>query len=515
MKKKLLLVFFIIILMPITVITVMAFYSYRDSEKRELENQKNIATDILLLNDRVIKNAISLVEQELDQIELESSDTPDEIRRSTSGIKLVKQAFLINELNTFTFPPENDPKSAKEVEFINEAEKIELISSLQIPIGSSEQNESISQWYTWFMGDGINFIYYSNKGREIKGYLIERYALVSELINVLPQADPDDGNFKIELRDARGDLLYQWGSYKYENNEEPIREFSLSEPLGSWRFFYYLDFGNNIKIINNRNIISYLGIPIMTIMIILLSVYFYRENSREMKIARQQVSFVNQVSHELKTPLTNIRLYSELLENKIKDRKQLSFLKIIINESSRLGRMINNVLTFSKGERGELKSNMSYTDVNQLIIQVLDKFRPLLKENQMEIHYSEIEIPLLKTDGDMIEQILINLVSNAVKYGSSGKYLGIETAKLNNRLILKVVDRGPGIADSEKDKIFKAFYRIDDSLSQQNSGTGIGLSIAAKLAEETGSELKLEKNSQGMIFSLSIPWEQKDENSDS
>ncbi|MBI9098894.1 MAG: HAMP domain-containing histidine kinase [Spirochaetaceae bacterium] len=506
MKKRLLLVFLILIFMPVTVITVMGIYTYRNSLNKERESLKEAAEEILIVNDRLLQNRIRLIEDELEGLSLDPQLTTDEIRPAMNRERLVKQAFIIDGEDQFIYPPIKGDTSSKEKEFLAEAESIELVSNLRARISPVEKQLNQSQWYTWFMGDGLNFINFSEKDNMIYGYLVERYSLVSQLINVLPQ-DRDD-SFRIQLTDARGGILYQWGNYSHGETEKALLEHSLGEPLGSWRLFYFHNekTGTPIKTtLGNIYIIPV--IVLLSLIIFFLAYYFYRENTREMETARKQVTFVNQVSHELKTPLTNIRLYSELLQNKLVDPKERNFLDIIVRESNRLGRMINNVLTFSRGERGELKSQNKKTDINLLISEILEKFGPLLKENSMKIIYRENPLPAVVTDKDMIEQILNNIIGNAVKYGSAGKYLGIETEVKKDVLIIYIDDRGPGIPEPERELIFKPFYRIDNSLTQNNSGTGIGLSLAKTLAEETGSLLKIEKSPVGACFSLAIPLE--------
>jgi signal transduction histidine kinase len=505
-KKKLLFIFILIIFMPITVMTVMAVYTYKENKSQRLEKYKEEASNILLSNARLLQNRLIQVEGDLDMAALDPSRPAQELRTDMNMRRLVKQAFIIDEANTFLFPDIQGDVSRREEEFLKEAENIDLAAGLRAGFSQSEDKMIQSHWYTWFMGDGINFIYYTLEDKTLKGFLLERYALISQLINVLPVSTGRDDSFRIQLTDARGDVLYQWGEYQIEESAQPLREYSLKEPLGSWRLFYYF---NIRSLLGNGTDLSafYLipGLALLTLIIFIMAIYFYRENTREMKTAQNQVSFVNQVSHELKTPLTNIRLYSELLQNLLTDPRELSYLNVIVNEGSRLGRMINNVLTFSRGERGELKRQIENVNLGELINEVLGKFKPLLEKHSMEYEYEEMELPLIETDRDMVEQILVNIISNAVKYGASGKYLGIQTKLNDETCTVFIRDRGPGIEDSEKIHIFKPFYRIDNSLSQSSSGTGIGLSIACTLARESGASLKLEESQKGCCFSLTIP----------
>ena len=422
MNRRMILIFIIIILMPITVITVMVFNTYTNRMTIEEERLKDSAAKQLTAVDRLIQNSFRTIERSLKNIQIGQVMSADELRGISNKEKLIKQLFIIDIDNKFIFPPEEGELSRREEDFLAEAVEIELISALQARISPTEKNELTSGWYTWFMGDGINFIYFDNKNNELKGFFIERYALISELINVLPDSDNSNMDYRVILYDARGNILYQWGNYLPPESQLPLSGTALSAPLGSWRFQYYQALNGKEKdIINLKNYMIIFGLTAMTIMILFLSYYFYKENSRTINIARRKVSFVNQVSHELKTPLTNIRLYSELLQKKLTDKKELEYLDIIINEGSRLGRLINNVLIFGKGERGELKQRIEKIDLNSLIREVLEKFDPLLKENHMKTDFQERKLPEVETDADMIEQIIANIVGNAVKYGSSGK----------------------------------------------------------------------------------------------
>ncbi len=505
MKKNLLLIFLILILVPITALAVMAVYTFRNNENRSREDLKDKAEKVLIINERLMQDSIRQIELELEQISFDTYPSFDELRAAMNRERMIKQTFLIDDTNNFLFPAPEGETSQKEREFLSEAENIDLPGSLNAALSPDENKEISSQWYTWFMRDGINFIYYRKVDGEIEGFLIERYALISRMIALLPETGENEEDVRIQLTDARGGILYQWGNYSPQEKDEPLREYSLSEPLGSWRLFYYYDEEHHFADLNRKSALFIIPAMGLVLIIFFLAYYFYRENKREMETARKQVSFVNQVSHELKTPLTNIRLYSELLQTRLSEPKNQNYIEIIVKESDRLGRMINNVLTFNRGERGELKTNIETVDLNTLIDEILEKFRPLLLKNSIKIEYSQTSLPLIETDRDMIEQILINILANAVKYGASGHYLGIKTKSNENTVKIYIQDRGPGISDRERKKIFTPFYRIDNSLTQQTSGTGIGLSIAANLAKKTGSILQLEESETGACFTLTIP----------
>ncbi len=160
------------------------------------------------------------------------------------------------------------------------------------------------------------------------------------------------------LLDTKGAPIYQWGGYGPADDERPRATLALSYPLGGWSLAYYAP-PELTRAGLSRSLWFNVGSAVVAVALAVLGLaaYFYRENARDMRVAAQRVSFVNQVSHELKTPLTNIRMYAELLEQEIDEsqEKPRRHLDIIVSESQRLSRLIGNVLTFSRRERHTLQ----------------------------------------------------------------------------------------------------------------------------------------------------------------
>ncbi|MEM9492935.1 MAG: HAMP domain-containing sensor histidine kinase, partial [Myxococcota bacterium] len=243
-----------------------------------------------------------------------------------------------------------------------------------------------------------------------------------------------------------------------------------------------------------------------------LALVFYRDYARRMREAAQRVGFVTQVSHELKTPLTNIRLYAELLDDDLdgllaavaagdsddhgdsssdEDDAIRGRTAVIIAESQRLTRLINNILTFSKQRRGQLDLRLERVAVRALVDQVLAQFGPALQARGIA---AEIAVPddlTVYADRDALGQIIANLLSNVDKYAAAGGRVEIAAGRRGARAWLRVSDRGPGIPAAHRDKIFRPFYRMSDKLADGVTGTGIGLAIARELARRLGGELRL------------------------
>jgi signal transduction histidine kinase len=234
--------------------------------------------------------------------------------------------------------------------------------------------------------------------------------------------------------------------------------------------------------------------------------------NRQLTLARQKTDFVSNVSHELKTPLTSIRMFSELLaEGRVIDPvKQRSYLSIITAETARLSRLINNVLDFARIERGEKKYHFQTCDLNTLLRNTAETYRPHLEANGFQFDCDLPDSPLIVNgDRDALSQVIVNLLSNAEKYSDSRKQVSVRLEQQTNPLPhveLKVLDRGLGVPNGSEEKIFEQFYRAHDSLSSGIQGSGLGLTLARQIARAHGGEVVYEpREGGGSCFTLRLP----------
>jgi signal transduction histidine kinase len=232
----------------------------------------------------------------------------------------------------------------------------------------------------------------------------------------------------------------------------------------------------------------------------------------ELKLARQKTDFVGNVSHELKTPLTSIRMFSELLaEGRVADAaKQRSYLQIITAEAARLTRLINNVLDFSRMERGEKKYNFQPCDLTDVARSTAETFRPHLEAGGFKFICELPDVPIpVRGDADALSQVIVNLLSNAEKYSNGGKEIMLQVGRRESPLPyveIKVLDRGSGIPRGSGEKIFEKFYRAHDSLGSGVQGSGLGLTIARQIARAHGGDVVYEpREGGGSCFSLRLP----------
>jgi signal transduction histidine kinase len=234
--------------------------------------------------------------------------------------------------------------------------------------------------------------------------------------------------------------------------------------------------------------------------------------NRQLTLARQKTDFVSNVSHELKTPLTSIRMFSELLaEGRVTDpAKQRSYFGIITAETARLTRLINNVLDFARIERGEKKYDFQPLDLAALAVETAESYRPNLETKGFTFSSIVPDSPApVNGDRDALAQVIVNLLSNAEKYSNSQKEVTLQlkyTATPLPHFELDVMDRGLGVPQGCEEKIFEKFYRAHDSLSSGIQGSGLGLTLARQIARAHGGDVIYEpREGGGSCFSLRLP----------
>jgi len=297
------------------------------------------------------------------------------------------------------------------------------------------------------------------------------------------------------------------------NWKHPIVSTELGEALPHWELaVYLLDPARLTRSVHMFRLTFGLLIGVLLLSIVIGSWLIVKDFDRQLALARQKTDFVSNVSHELKTPLTSIRMFSELLaEGRVTDpQKRKSYLEIITAESSRLTRLINNVLDFAHLERGEKKYEMRKLDFVGLTRDTAEAYRPQLEKGgfdfQCELPGQAVEV---RGDGDALAQVIVNLLSNAEKYSGAQREITLRIELQNSPLRqveLHVLDRGLGVGAGCQEKIFEKFYRAHDSLSSGIQGSGLGLTLARQIARGHGGDVAyLPREGSGSCFILRLP----------
>lgn len=234
-----------------------------------------------------------------------------------------------------------------------------------------------------------------------------------------------------------------------------------------------------------------------------------RDITRESETTRLKTEFVHNISHELKTPLTLIRLYGETLQRKenLKIDERQECYEIITKESERLSHLINNVLDFSRIEMGRKEFNFKKGNLTKVVLDTLESYRYHLEKKGFTIQ-SDIasDIPEMNFDGEAVASVLVNLLSNAMKFSPEEKEVTVILFKENGNTVLQVADKGIGITPKEISRIFKRFYRSKHEIVSETRGSGLGLTLVKHIIEAHGGRIKVESEpGKGSTFSVILP----------
>lgn len=246
------------------------------------------------------------------------------------------------------------------------------------------------------------------------------------------------------------------------------------------------------------------------IIVILLSLGFiYVAARRERQLVQLKEDFISNVSHELKTPLSMIRMFSEILvlgKFKNEDARQ-DYYRIIHTESCRMGRLIANLLDFASLEREPRLQNPERVCVGELITRVLEGYQHNIQQEGFELTANiEENIPEVIADPNALTMAFLNLLDNSVKYSTTVKQIIVSVRRNDGFVDLAVTDLGLGIPKQEQKRIFEKFYRGTSAAAQRIRGSGIGLSIAKRVAEIHGGSVLVESEpGKGSVFTLRIP----------
>jgi two-component system, OmpR family, sensor histidine kinase VicK len=212
----------------------------------------------------------------------------------------------------------------------------------------------------------------------------------------------------------------------------------------------------------------------------------FQDITEQQKLDRMRREFVANVSHELRTPLTSIKSYTETLLDGVLDDRETSerFLNVINSESDRMTRLVRDLLQLSRLDNQQMQWNMQGVSLVPLVKDCIDKIQIEAKNKEQQLESFVIgEIPDISADRDRIEQVVLNIVSNSIKYTPSGGKITVYIGRLYSEVYIKVSDTGMGIPESDLPRIFERFYRVDKARSREMGGTGLGLAIAKEIVE--------------------------------
>jgi len=290
--------------------------------------------------------------------------------------------------------------------------------------------------------------------------------------------------------ELKGTLLYQT---------------ALSQPMGDLELIFSI---SRLPVGPGATVINWIASILMLIMMVGFYL-IYRNGIKQIHLVQQQQDFVSAVSHELKTPLTSIRMYGEMLqEDWASEEKKKSYYDLIVGESERLTRLINNVLHLARFSRDAIQTNLHDIKVGELLDLVRSAVSTPVTSAGFELKISRDETTnqcTINVDTDHCIQIMINLIDNALKFSANSDNKIIELncqQTTTGHIQIGVRDYGPGIPKDQMKKIFTLFYRAENELTRETVGTGIGLALVNQLMREMGGEIDVQNTRPGTRFML-------------
>ncbi|WP_251574337.1 cell wall metabolism sensor histidine kinase WalK [Limosilactobacillus agrestimuris] len=236
----------------------------------------------------------------------------------------------------------------------------------------------------------------------------------------------------------------------------------------------------------------------------------------QQKEEQERKEFVSNVSHELRTPLTSVKSYVEALSDGAWQDKEIApqFLKVVQDETERMIRMINDLLSLSRMDAGTTKLNLEYVNINELFNYILDRFDMIIKKEEdpkkkkytIERFFTKKDL-WVEIDTDKFTQVIDNIMNNAIKYSPDGGVITARLLETHNHVIMSISDQGLGIPRKDLGHIFDRFFRVDKARSRKQGGTGLGLAISKEVVNMLGGQIWVDSvEGKGSTFYISLPY---------
>jgi len=433
---------------------------------------------------------------------------PEETQENISVASAEKPSSL-NDSNL----SKNEKENQKSQSLVTSIRKMR--SSQQELVDLAKEQKSLSTdrkggWLPWFVENRLyilGWVQNREKG-PVYGVELELMTLLSRLVTGFPETGTR--GIVYVLKDDEGRILHQAGAGQIQNDKTADVAVSLAPQLPHWELAAYITDTSGVASFE-RGFFLLAGLLLATFIaaIVLGGALLTWQAHRNMRDANQKTSFVSNVSHELKTPLTSIRMYAELLaDDRVNDpQKKKNYLQVIVSESQRLTRLVNNVLDFSRLEQGRKKYHPKEINVTEYLQDIIQAHSLRIKDAGMTL---KTQIPgkdiIVNADRDALEQVILNLIDNAIKYASDGRELEITLSAGETTCSIRVMDKGRGVPAAHRERIFEMFHRVDDSLTAAKQGSGLGLSIARRILRDLGGDLIYEhEHTGGSCFAATLP----------
>jgi len=366
----------------------------------------------------------------------------------------------------------------------------------------------------------------------LQGYIVKRKPYLSQLVMDKLEQVHFDSSILVELKDTKSSAPSEY--FLYENLTDDQVKVSLlpkadtqfqQQSIYNYSHFppfngYSLTLSTNYLPMTPAMLYSSLFIVILIIAILSACLGFYRLGIKQLALGEQRLNFVSSVSHELKTPLTSIRMYSQMLKEGtvISEEHQKKYFDFIYGESERLTRLIDNILQLSTLSQQQQNVQPEYTPLTLLVDIIRSKTSSIIDKHKFQqnivLDIVNAEFMQVWVEQDAFAQVVINITDNAIKFFDQEKINDLDRQKIDfifrqhprnkRQILLEIRDYGEGISLEQESKVFGLFYRGGNELTRTTQGTGIGLALVNDLVSAQQGEIKVERKIPGLAMLLSF-----------
>jgi signal transduction histidine kinase len=453
-----------------------------------------------ILNELGVKNeGIEATAQPRDSIET----VIDRVYKRDPKLHSKKKKNQTERTNRFEHTSEKETFA-----FNAESANFDTEDTLEIPFELTRPQEvEIEPFEAVFNRNYIVFRRNVRRGSElfVQGFVVDLRVYLSSLVKNETQFYPLEKDLVLGFTSGDTDLL----RFGPSDATTKILSVPLLPPLNNISLNMYMKKSDNF---NSSALLLFLGFVVLFVLAAGL-IAIYRLTQSEVSLAKKRQDFISAVSHELKTPLTAIKVSAELLQqydSKMSEEKRLQKYSQIARESDRLTRLIQNVLNLSKLDGNRWVANIKKDRPKAVLDDFVTMYSKNIEDHGFELTVScdtEVDSVQLMMDRDAVMQILTNLVDNSLKFSVKADYkmIIIELRMDVDHVYLAVRDYGPGIPQSEMKKVFQEFYRVENEMTRTTQGTGIGLSMVKKLCTLSNMKIEIENANPGLRTKIHFP----------
>jgi signal transduction histidine kinase len=350
------------------------------------------------------------------------------------------------------------------------------------------------------------YLFQDEKNGEVTGMVIDFPVYLKSISEKLIRKINPDSSINVKIEDQTGKQIFS------RNIMEGTGYFAFPFPenFPKWKLLLSENKPGFMATLWKAGSGIYLLIFILIALLMVLGfVFIMYALNEELRLNKLKSDFISNVSHELKSPLTSIRMMTEMLHHHrvpTEERKS-AYYSAMLEESERLSHLIDNILDFSRMDDDRKKYDFAGLDMNELIGKFLESTWEMLLEPSFSIRYlCQEPVPSIRADRNAMLQVLYNLVDNAIKFSGTSRQIDITLSSKEDELQLSVKDYGIGISGKDQEKIFARFYRCEETQKLGIKGSGIGLTIVKKIIEVHNGQLTVEsKPGEGSRFTVGFP----------